>query len=68
MSGAIVGALIAAWLSTTACLMAGQAWTTTFGRGLDAALIGLVVGGLVHYLAPYGLRLLREPPPSREVA
>lgn len=67
MSGAIVGAFIAAWLSCTASLMAGLAWGTTFGRGLDAALIGLLAGGALHLLATYGLPLLRaEPGAGRE--
>jgi len=68
MSGAIAGALIAGWLSCTASLMAGQAWTLTLSRGLDAALIGLVAGGALHLLVRHGRHLLEQDPPGREVA
>ena len=68
MSGAIVGALIAAWLSCTAGLLAGQAWTITLSRGLDAALIGLVAGGALHLVIKHRRQLLGQDPPGREVA
>jgi len=68
MSGALAGAMIAAWLSCTACLLAGQAWTITLSRGLDAALIGLVAGGALHLLFRHARHLLAQEPPGREAA
>ncbi|MBL4848238.1 MAG: hypothetical protein JKY65_22195 [Planctomycetes bacterium] len=64
MSGVTIGAITAVWLSCTASLLTGLAWTTVLGRGLDAALLGVLAGGVIHLAVHHLPALLREQNPG----